>query len=261
MQINSAIYEGTIRHRRFEPSVNTFKYRLYMMYLDLNELPTLFAPYTLWSLEKSNIASFHRRDYFGNADQPLDSAVRDLVEKRTGRRPSGPIRMLAHLRYFGYCFNPVCFYYCFDETGRSVETIVAEINNTPWLERHQYVLDESLNEHPNNKWRQYRFHKEFHISPFMDMQISYDWRFQVPGEGIRVHMNNFRRGSKLFDATLTLSRREISGRYLSRMLLKYPFMTAKVTAMIYWQALRLHIKGVPFYPHPAARTAVNRGEK
>lgn len=259
MNLKSAIYEGTIRHRRFKPVKNTFRYRLFLMYLDLGELPGLLTPYRFWSLERPNAAMFRRSDYLGDASHPLDVAVRNLVETRTGKRPSGPIRMLAHLRYFGYCFNPVAFYYCFDEDGIEIETIVAEITNTPWMERHQYVLDESMNQHSSRSWRRYILEKEFHISPFMDMQIAYDWRFRRPGETINVHLNNFYQERKLFDATLRLYRREINSRNLSRMLLKYPFMTAKVTGLIYWQALRLKGKGVPFYEHPAHKTGVAEG--
>ena len=260
MAYKSAIYEGTIRHRRFRPVPNQFQYRLFLMYIDLVELPDLFNGHRWWSLERPNVATFRRKDYLGDARQPLDSAVRTLVETRTGQKPQGPIRLLAHLRYGGYCFNPVSFYYCFDKDDQRVETIVAEINNTPWLERHQYVLDEALNQHPDRQWKRYRLGKEFHISPFMDMRIAYDWRFRQPGDTINIHLNNFSGTNKLFDATLRLSRREISRRNLSRVLIKYPLMTAKVTAMIYWQALRLKLKGVPFYTHPGATAAASKGD-
>lgn len=260
MTYKSAIYEGTVRHRRFAPRPNVFQYRLFLMYLDLSELPELFKAQRYWSLEHPNLASFRRRDYLGDPRVPPAQAVRTLVEQRTGRIPRGPIRMLSHLRYFGYCFNPVTLYYCFSEEGTDVETIVAEITNTPWMERHQYVLDPSLNEHPNPQWRRYRLSKAFHISPFMDMHIAYDWRFRVPGDTLNVHLNNFHKGAKLFDATLKLERREITGRNLSRMLIKYPLMTSKVTAMIHWQALRLKLKGVPFYSHPGKKAAAATGE-
>ena len=139
-------------------------------------------------------------------------------------------------------------------------TIVAEITNTPWMERHQYVLDRSLNRHTDRNWRRYQLTKAFHISPFMDMHIAYDWRFRVPAETINVHLNNFRNGGKLFDATLKLQRREINSANLSRVLISYPLMTAKVTAMIYWQALRLKLKGVPFYNHPGRDAAAAMGD-
>ena len=253
--MKSGIYEGTIRHRRVLPVGNQFQYRLFMMYLDLEELPDLFEPYRFWSYEKPNIATFRRDDHLGDPKVPLATAVRNLIAKRIGRHPAGPIRMLTHLRYFGYCFNPVSFYYCFDRTDSRVETIVAEIHNTPWLQEHPYVLGDRMNEHPNADWRRFRFDKDFHVSPFMDMDIDYDWRFRVPGQLLNVHMVNYRKGNKLFDASLVLKRREITSASLSRVLISYPLMTAKVTSLIYWQALRLHLKKVPFYTHPSKRKA------
>jgi DUF1365 family protein len=189
----------------------------------------------------------------------VDTAVRDLVETRLGDRPSGPIRLLTHLRYFGYCFNPASFYYCYDASDNRVETIVVEIHNTPWGERHCYVFDDTQNEHLVRHWRRYRFNKVFHVSPFIDMDISYDWRFRVPGEKIQIHMINFEKGEKLFDASLMLQRRAINHKELTSVLLKYPFMTIKVTAMIYFQALRLLLKNTPFFTHPKKRSQPYRG--
>jgi DUF1365 family protein len=157
------------------------------------------------------------------------------------------------LRYFGYCFNPVSFYYCYDESDEQVETIVAEIHNTPWGEEYCYVLGEELNEHPVKGWKRHQFGKDFHISPFMDMEIWYDWRFREPGQTLSVDLTNIEKGRKLFDATLTLNRREMSSRDLNKVLLAYPFMTLKVTTMIYLQALRLWSKGAVFYLHPDKR--------
>ena len=138
--MHSCIYNGWVRHRRYEPTGHEFRYRLFMMYLDLAELPQLFDRYWCWSTRRAALARFQREDYHGDAAKPLDEAVRDSVARVTGRRPSGPIRVLTHLRYFGYIFNPVTFYYCFDESGTQVETILAEITNTPWKERHAYAL-------------------------------------------------------------------------------------------------------------------------
>jgi DUF1365 family protein len=223
------------------------------MFLDLEEVPVLFQRNIIWSHDRVNLAYLRRRDHLGDPRIPLQQAVRDLVEDRVQKRPTGPIRMLTHLRYFGYCFNPVSFYYCYDESGQQAETIVVEIHNTPWGEEHCYVLAEKLNEHPVRGWKRYQFSKNFHVSPFMDMDIWYDWRFKEPGKSLSVHMNNFEKEKKLFDATLTLNRREIDSHALTRVLLAYPFMTLKVTTMIYLQALRLWSKGVPFYVHPDKR--------
>lgn len=252
--MHSCVYEGQVRHRRFSPTAHAFSYALFLMYLDLDELPTLFTGRWLWSSERFALAQFRRTDHWGDPQVPLAQAVRDLVEQRTGQRPQGPIRLLTHLRYFGYCFNPVSFYFCYDRADRCLDTIVAEITNTPWREQYCYVLDEALNEAQGNKKR-YRFGKAFHVSPFMDMAVDYDWRFCTPGQRLVIHMDNLKTGSKFFDATMILTRREITRPALALALTRYPFMTAQVIAAIYFQALRLWWKRTPFYHHPAEKPA------
>jgi DUF1365 family protein len=255
----SFIYEGTIRHRRFRPRPNMFQYRLFFMYMDLDELPTLFDNHPLWSYEKLNLACFLRRDHFGNPSIPLDITVRDLVEKNLGRRPDGPIRLLTHLRYFGICFNPASFYYCYNREDSQVDAIVVEIHNTPWGEHFCYVVGAEQSEHPSKDWRRHQVSKAFHVSPFIDMDIRYDWRFRLPGDTIRVHMIDYQKGHKLFDASLALQRRPLNRQALSRVLLKYPAMTAKVISLIYWQALRLTLKKTPFYTHPKKKNDHRKG--
>lgn len=250
--MKSAIYEGRVRHRRFSPVPHAFTYRLFMMYLDLDELPTLFENRWFWSIDRTNLASFKRSDHVGDLIIPLDESIRRLVETRTGKRPSGPIRLLTHLRYFGYVFNPVSFYFCYDRSDGSVDTIVAEITNTPWGERHCYVLGTELN-HTGGRKKRYRLNKAFHISPFIDMDTAYDWRFTEPTSQLAIHMENLRGGRLFFDVTMRLERRELSGPSLARVLAQYPLMTAKVIGAIHWQALRLWAKGVPFYAHPKKR--------
>jgi DUF1365 family protein len=234
-----------------------------MMYLDLAELPQLFAGHWLWSIERRNLAYFRRRDHLGDAGQSLDECVRQRVEEETGGRPQGPIRLLTHLSYFGYRFNPVSFYYCFDRSDQQVETIVAEINNMPWGEQHTYVLDEQRNQvedGASERKKRYGLRKAFHVSPFMGMEQDYAWRFLCPGSRLVVHMENFEKGERIFDATLAMRRTEISAGALARVLAQYPLLTARVTAAIHWQALRLWFKRCPFYSHPkwlAPRVEVN----
>ena len=115
--MNSALYFGTVRHRRRSPVVHEFSYRVFQVYLDLDELDHVFQGRLLWSTKGANVAWFRRTDHVGDPRMPLRDAVSELVERRTGRRPRGPIRLLTHLRYFGYCMNPVSFYYCFDLSG------------------------------------------------------------------------------------------------------------------------------------------------
>ena len=257
--MNSAIYEGRVRHRRFAPKSHEFSYRLYLVYLDLDELDSVFSGRWLWSTRRAAPLRFRRGDHLGDAAVPLPTAVRDLVAERTGRRPTGPIRLLTQLSHFGYCFNPVSFYYCFDAAGERIETIVAEVNNTPWGERHCYVLQERMNR-GRGGFKRYFPAKAMHVSPFMPMNVSYDWRFSVPDEQLRVHMQNAIDGAIMFDATLDLRRTEISGSALARMLAVFPLMSVKVIAGIYWQALRLWLKGVPVYDHPAKAETVHESE-
>jgi DUF1365 family protein len=253
--MESCLYLGSVRHRRFAPTDNRFAYRLFMSYLDLAEVPELFDRYLFWSARRAAPAWFRRTDFHGDAAVPLDDAVRDLVASRTGARPTGPIRLLTHLRYFGYSFNPVSFYYCFDASGETVESIVAEITNTPWKERHAYVLPVASSVGSGGAWR-FRFEKQFHVSPFMPMDMRYDWRFSAPEDGLHVHMENWRDGRPVFDATLNLAREPITSASLARALIGFPLMTAQVVALIHWQALRLWIKRAPFYTHPDKLTTV-----
>src|SRR5271166_3406871 len=214
----------------------------------------------LWSAQRPALAHFKRGDHLGPAEVPLGTAVRDLVERSTGRRPSGSIRLLTHLRYFGYCFNPVSFYFVRDADDRRVSTVVAEVNNTPWNEQHTYVLDSTANLARGDK-KHFRFGKEFHVSPFHAMEQTYDWRFTDPGSTFAIHMENLERGDKVFDATMSLRRREITGAALASVLTRYPLMTAQVIGAIHWQALRLWLKGVPVNSHPdklARAAAIDR---
>ena len=250
--MKSSIYKGWVRHRRVAPTRNEFRYRIFMLYLDLAELPRLFDGVPFWSARRRALAWFKRSDYLGAPGIPLDQAVRDLVEARTGARPAGPIRLLTHLRYFGYCMNPVSFYYCFNETGDGLDTIVAEITNTPWKERHQYVLSVA---NPAVRIQRFEFDKHFHVSPFLPMDMRYQWCFSEPLGRLFVHMQNFKGGEQMFDATLALVREPVSGPALLKVLATFPLMTLKVIAAIHWQALRLWIKRTPFYDHPRVASA------
>lgn len=253
--MDSCIYEGRVKHTRSSPARHTFTYRLFLMYLDLEELETLFAKRWFWSVSRPALARFRRSDHLGSDSQSLAESVRDLVEKETGVRSDGPIRLLTNMAYFGYCFNPVSFYYCFGADGETVEYIVTEVNNTPWGERDTYVMDCRKSAMIDSSWR-FRPRKKMHVSPFMPMEVEYDWVLSGPAQQLSVFMANSKDGVRIFSAGMNLNRRRITAWSLASVLLRFPFMTTKIILAIHWEALRLWLKRVPFYAHPGKEKEV-----
>ncbi|PLW84258.1 DUF1365 domain-containing protein [Kineobactrum sediminis] len=248
--MKSRLYQGWLNHQRFLPKPHGFGYRVFMPYICLDELPELFRSRWLWSASGRALASFRRSDFLGDPTRPLQDEVRRRIHEETGYRHSGPIYLLANLRYFGYSINPIACYYCFNEDETELEYLVAEVTNTPWNERHSYVLKGSGQE----RWLRQEFDKAMHVSPFNPMAMRYHWRSSTPGETLSVHLatsNN--EGDKVFAATLALEARPMTGRNLNRVLWRYPMMTAKIAMAIYWQALRLFIKGIPIHSHPRSK--------
>ncbi len=255
--MKSCLYEGSVRHRRHGSVEDEFDHSLFMAYLDLDELPELFEGRWLWSARRPALAWFRRSDYLGDPALPLAGAVRALVLERTGKAVQGPVRLLTHLRYFGHCFNPVSFYYCFDPSGEEVRAVVAQVTNTPWGERHSYVMAvDRAGEHGGTKVMEGNFEKRLHVSPLMGMDRVYDWRLTEPSERLSVHIEshpagegNSERGSA-FDATLSLRRREMTRAQMARALARYPFLTLRILLRIYTHALRLRLRGARYFPHP-----------
>jgi DUF1365 family protein len=243
----SAVYEGWIRHRRFEPVAHEFRYPVFLMYLGLAELPAVLDPYPLWSARRRALARFRRADFLGDPERPLDACARDAVEAATGERPEGPVRLLAGLRYLGHSFNPVSFYYCFDPSER-VQAVVADVQNIPWREKHAYVLGRGERTGPVLTTD---LDKRLHVSPLMGMEQTYGFRASEPGASLSVHIDSHG-AEKTFDATLDLRRRELSQATMARLLARYPAHSLQVVARIYGQALRLKLKGAPYFPNPQA---------
>lgn len=243
----SAVYDGWVRHRRFTPVEHEFTYRHAMLLLDLDELPAALEVHPLYSARRRAPARFRREDYMGDPARPLAECVRDLVEERTDARPAGPVRLLTTLRTFGHNFNPVCFYYCFEPDGERVEAVVAQVTNTPWGESHSYVLARD----GSAAVMRDTMDKVFHVSPFIGMDNRYDWRVTEPDERLLVHIDERDGdGRGVFDATLSLERRELTRGRLTRLLLRFPATSLRVVALIYWNALKLKLKGAPYHRHP-----------
>jgi uncharacterized protein len=243
----SALYWGTVRHRRMAVREREFRYGMHMAYVDLDELPGLLGGRLVSA--RPGIVRFRRSDYFGDPETDLASAVRGEVAALTGARPEGPVRLLTNLRAFGHCFNPVSFYYCFDPAGARVEAVLADVTNTPWGERHAYALSRSSDD---QRVLSGRSAKALHVSPFMGMDHEYEWRVGVPGERLSVHIESHRGGERAFDATLNLERRDLTRGSLASAGVRHPMNTLHLLARIYGQALRLKLRGVPVHPHPGA---------
>ena len=240
-----ALAHGTVWHHRRSPKAHGFKYRLYMSLLDVDRLDGVFAQSRLWSLERFNLVSFRRCDHFGPPDLAVGEAVRNRIRSELGFRPQGPVFMLTHLRQWGFNFNPVTFYFCHHDDRLCA--LLAEIHNTPWGERHAYVLD--CRGQAGTEYR-FSFDKRFHVSPFLPMELGYEWRFRIEPDQLDIHMAVTDQGAESFAAGMRLSLLPMTTRAMSLIPLKFPLMTFKVVAGIYWQALRLWLKRTPFHSHP-----------
>ena len=260
MTAEPGIYVGALRHRRFRPVRHEFRYPVFMAMLDVDRIPEMMRASRLASYNRWNWASYDERDHFGDASALLRERLTCDAAAHGVTLPDGPSFLLTNLRYLGYCFNPVSFFYLYGRSGR-LEMMMAEVNNTfgetcnYWLTPQCERSRSGEGNTAGNGSRRYETRKVFHVSPFMDLEPQYTWAFTPPGATLVAHTDTRDGEGVFFDATLTLERRAWNARELRRTLVEYPWMTAKVVAAIYWQALRLRVKGAPYYPHPGAASA------
>src|SRR5277367_227080 len=255
--MESALYVGKLRHRRFTPRPHAFSYPVYMAFLDVDRLPELMRVSAFSSYNKWNVTSYCERDHFGNSAVSPRARLAEDAAAQGLQLPDGQIFLLTHLRYLGYVFNPVSFYYCYDRAG-NLAMLMAEVNST-FGERHNYWLTAAC-ERESTAAKRYTTAKQMHVSPFMSMDLHYDWIFSPPSGSLVAHMNTLAAGQPFFDATLQLERRPWEAPSLHRVLATYPLMTLRVIAAIHWQAFRLWLKRVPVFTHPRKLAARNKDQ-
>jgi len=245
----SSLYVGSVGHRRVRPKVHAFRYPVFQAFLDLDRLDELCEASPLVSRNRFNWASVHDADYLPDRAEGTLRARFEAAAREAGHEPpAGPVFLLANLRYLGYCFNPVAYYYAFDAAGR-LALICAEITNTPWKERHRYWMKPAPAEAEKGAWA-FEMPKVFHVSPFMPMELRYRWSFSEPAEGLWIHMALFEAEDLCFTANLDLARRPWQASEIHRTLVRFPWITLKVVVAIHWEALCLWMKRVPVFTHP-----------
>jgi uncharacterized protein len=244
--MSSCLYKGQIEHRRYFPKRNCFTYDVLYYYLNLDEIKSIFHYPFIFSYNFPGILSFWRKDYFGDPKVDLKESIQLYIEENGFQRVDGQINILTNISYFGFCFNPVTFFYCFDVLG-TLKFIISEITNTPWGEKHRQIFQFTMKDK-----EEFRFPKDFHVSPFLPMAIDYTWVFHRPAETLLVLMQNRLKAESriIFDSSLSLKQLPLTTKTVMIHFMAFPFVTFKTMFAIYWQALKLYIKKVPFYAHP-----------
>lgn len=243
------LYVGTLYHRRQAPNVHTFKYSVFLPYLNLSRIDESLRSLPFWGTTRFNLASFRRTDFLAPHELDLCDAVKNKVQQELGFRPQGEVYLLANLRYFGYSINPITCYFCFD-TSKQLQAIVLEVTNTPWEERIAYVVP------CVNGSADFRFRKGMHVSPFNPMDMTYHFSCNSPDENLNIQLKAYQGAALVFSASLTLTAEPLTPRSAATIFARYPHMTLKVAAGIYWQALKLWLKKTPIYTHPNKEQAL-----
>ena len=244
--MNTAFYVGKLAHVRMTPKHHRFSYPVFMPFVDVDDLSSLTDRAPLWSAGRWGLARFVRSDFIGDYRQSVSEAVKKRIFEETAQQFDGQIFLLANWRYFGLQNNPIACYFCKGASQGALDFIVVEVTNTPWGERHSYVLETD-----NSKTLcQTEFKKELHVSPFHGMQQRYRWLSTTPGESLAIRLTNLEQGERVFHASLTLKRLPVNRFTGLSLLVRYPFETAKVTLGIYWQAALLFLRRVPLFSHP-----------
>ena len=241
---HAALYVGTVVHERRDTPGHSFSYRVAMPFIDVDETAHLRGLAPMWRAERRAPMSFRRSDFRGDPTTPLATTIRDLVQEREGFRPAGPVKLLALHRTWGWLFNPIALYYCFATDATTLQAVVADVTNTPWGESHAYVIDtrsslDDLTEQP----------KSLHVSPFLPMDLNYQFHLSVPGPQCEFSVTVVRGSHVAFRATLSLEQRAFTRRTIVWVLVRHAFLTHRVSLGIYLRAARLYLRRATYFPN------------
>ncbi|WP_348534538.1 DUF1365 domain-containing protein [Pseudidiomarina mangrovi] len=242
--LSSAIMRGEVSHKRFTPTQHSFRYATAQWWLALDELPQVAAMSRWWSVKRWAPLQFRRSDYLRGSDGDLTTAVCSKMSELAGQSLHGRVFFLGNVRTFGLYFSPINCYFLQPSGSNTYSHMLAEVSNTPWNERHYYLLDLS---------QPLAHDKAFHVSPFNPLDMQYQWRIRPPaassgGQPASIHLEAHK-GTKHFAATVTLARVELNSKSINRVLLRFPVNTVTTVLAIYWQALKLWLKRTPIYDH------------
>ena len=245
MNTGSALYVGSVMHRRFAPRLHRFRYRAFWLLLDLSELGVLSRRLRFFSHNRFNLLSLRDADHGDGSATPLLLQVKNHLSRAGIDIEGGSVRLLCMPRMLGYCFNPLSVYFCSTQDGRLV-AILYEVHNT-FAERHSYLIPAGEMTGTIHQ----RCEKVFYVSPFLDMRLDYEFFLRRPGDQIALAIRVCRASRPVMTACLSGTRRSLSDSALLRAFVTIPAVTLKVTLAIGWEALRLRLKGVRLYDHPA----------
>ena len=255
----SAFYEGVTWHERHVPFHRRFSAKMWLAYFDVDEIPQIDDELKLLSTRRFRPLQFRRKDYFDHPEQHLGDAVRNYILDHTGEHIDGKVFLLSQLRTWGWCFNPLSLYYCFDAAGE-LRWIIAEVTNTPWKERTTYLLPVR-----DGGVLDYEEDKQMHVSPLWPMSQRYRFNLTSPAEKISVRIENIategpNAGDVVHAAGLELKRVALNDRNLLSLLVRRAALTHRVTLGIHRHAALIKMRGATFYSHPKKKEISRKGK-